>query len=132
MTFKRTTPITALDLDSSDLPDASASSKGGVYQTVVHAKKHGVVGDGVADDTAALQAMLTAAAGRKAFVPKGTYLLTSALLISSYTTLEADPNAVFLRAASGLDNLLRNVSDGTTRRLRTGVGHHHHRRHLGR
>jgi lysophospholipase L1-like esterase len=30
MTFKRTTPITALDLDSSDLPDAGPSSKGGV------------------------------------------------------------------------------------------------------
>jgi hypothetical protein len=30
MVFKRTTPVTALDLDSSDIPDASASSKGGV------------------------------------------------------------------------------------------------------
>jgi hypothetical protein len=30
MVFKRTTPITALDLDSSDLPDATSSSKGGV------------------------------------------------------------------------------------------------------
>jgi hypothetical protein len=30
MVFKRSTPITALDLDSSDLPDASASLKGGV------------------------------------------------------------------------------------------------------
>ena len=30
MLFKRTTPITALDLDSSDIPDASPSSKGGV------------------------------------------------------------------------------------------------------
>jgi hypothetical protein len=30
MTFRRTTPITANDLDSSDLPDAGASSKGGV------------------------------------------------------------------------------------------------------
>jgi hypothetical protein len=33
MTFRRTTPITALDLDPTDLPDASASSKGGVKQT---------------------------------------------------------------------------------------------------
>jgi hypothetical protein len=30
MTFKRSTPITALDLDPSDLPDPSSSSKGGV------------------------------------------------------------------------------------------------------
>jgi lysophospholipase L1-like esterase len=30
MTFKRTTPITTLDLDPSDLPDAGPSSKGGV------------------------------------------------------------------------------------------------------
>jgi hypothetical protein len=33
MVFKRTTPVTALDLDSSDIPDASASSKGGVRLT---------------------------------------------------------------------------------------------------
>jgi hypothetical protein len=30
MTFKRTTPLTALDLDPSDIPDAGPSSKGGV------------------------------------------------------------------------------------------------------
>jgi hypothetical protein len=30
MVFKRTTPITALDLDPSDIPDATASLKGGV------------------------------------------------------------------------------------------------------
>jgi hypothetical protein len=30
MTFKRTTPISALDLDSSDIPEATASLKGGV------------------------------------------------------------------------------------------------------
>jgi hypothetical protein len=33
MTFRRTTPITALDLDSSDIPDAGALTKGGVTLT---------------------------------------------------------------------------------------------------
>jgi hypothetical protein len=33
MTFKRTTPFTAVDLDPTDLPDPSASPKGGVKWT---------------------------------------------------------------------------------------------------
>lgn len=47
----------------------------------------GAVGDGVADDTDALQAALDAAAGGEVFVPEGVYLITDTLKIDSNTRL---------------------------------------------
>lgn len=46
------------------------------------AKDFGVVGNGVADDTAALQAAITASPGRTLYLPKGKYKVTSTLLIT--------------------------------------------------
>jgi lysophospholipase L1-like esterase len=40
MTFKRTTPITALDLDPTDLPDPSSSSKGGLTLNALRAMRY--------------------------------------------------------------------------------------------
>lgn len=47
----------------------------------INAKTYGAVGDGVTDDTAALQSALTAAQNAKAglFIPQGTYKITSTL-----------------------------------------------------
>jgi hypothetical protein len=47
----------------------------------------GAVGDGVADDTAAIQAALNAGAGKSVFVPAGVYLISSTLQISEGTEL---------------------------------------------
>jgi len=46
---------------------------------VVSVKDFGAVGDGVADDTAAIQAALTAAMGKPVLLPKGKYKITSTL-----------------------------------------------------
>ncbi len=59
---------------------------------VINVKNHGATGDGVTDDTLAIQAALDAAKnntprGGIVFCPMGTYLITSALLIYSDTTL---------------------------------------------
>ena len=49
----------------------------------VSVKDFGAVGDGTTDDTAAMQAAHTAAAGRPVFYPKGTYLFTTLTLALS-------------------------------------------------
>ncbi|MEZ6044110.1 MAG: right-handed parallel beta-helix repeat-containing protein [Planctomycetaceae bacterium] len=52
-----------------------------------HVKDFGAVGDGVTDDTAAIQAALDAAAGQELYLDAGTYYVTDSLLISSDTRL---------------------------------------------
>lgn len=56
---------------------------------VIYAKDFGAVGDGVTNDTAALQAAITAAAGKKLIITAGTYL-TTALTNASAIAIEGD------------------------------------------
>lgn len=60
-------------------------------------KNYGAVGDGVADDTAAIQAAITAAVvnGASVYLPAGTYLISSTLSIPS------DGSASFLSGVGG-------------------------------
>lgn len=53
---------------------------------VVSPLDFGAVGDGVADDTAAIQAAIDASPGRQIFFPAGKYLITSTLNITSPNT----------------------------------------------
>lgn len=58
---------------------------------VINARQFGAVGNGVADDTAALQAALDfqkAAGGGTVYLPAGTYLIKSSLFIGSKVTLQ--------------------------------------------
>ena len=48
----------------------------------VSVKDFGAVGDGVADDTAAIQAAIDASAGRTLLLSAGTYKITTSLLIT--------------------------------------------------
>lgn len=65
---------------------------------------HGAVGDGVANDTAALTAAITAAAGRKLFLPAGTYLV-DVQTVANAMHIVGDPNG------------------GTTIKLRSSASH---------
>ena len=54
-------------------------------QETVSVKDFGAVGDGVADDTAAIQAAIDAAQGKPVMVPSGTYIITSPLELNFST-----------------------------------------------
>ena len=51
----------------------------------VNAVDYGAVGDGTTDDTAALQAAITAASGSSLIIPDGNYLVTSKITLSGCT-----------------------------------------------
>lgn len=50
-----------------------------VFDYSFNVKDYGAVGNGIVDDTAAIQAAITAAAGAAIYVPKGTYKVTATL-----------------------------------------------------
>lgn len=69
----------------------------------------GAKADGVTDDSAAIQAALSAcntAGGGTVHFPKGTYLMASAATVYSNQYLEGEPGAVLLRADGSTTGLL--------------------------
>src|SRR2546425_144228 len=66
---------------------------------LVDVRQYGAKGDGTTDDTAALTAALSSAAGKTLFFPSGTYLHSSTLSVASSTTVIG--YGATLRAASG-------------------------------
>src|SRR4051812_37620742 len=77
----------AMYLAGSFLPSASAAA------LTVNAKQAGAIGDGVADDTAALQRALDGGE-RTVIIPAGIYKISAALKLDSQTTVRADAQAV--------------------------------------
>lgn len=78
----------------------------------VTAEQFGAKGDGVFDNSTILNTMLRVFAGKTVnFTPNRNYLLTSALLAYSNTTINA-LGATFTRGSS-MDNMIRNYSDGS-------------------
>lgn len=72
------------------LPGAVARTVNTKLQEIVSVRDFGAIGDGITDDTAAIQAAINAAtsADTKVLVPPGTYLLTDTLTVN--TTLVFD------------------------------------------
>lgn len=69
----------------------------------VSVKDFGAVGDGVTDDTAAIQAAISASYGKKLFVPDGTYKMLSSVIVTQGITIEMAAGAVldYSQAAAG-------------------------------
>lgn len=58
---------------------------------IINVRDFGTVGDGVADDTTAIQAAITAAAGKALYLPTGIYKISAALTITgNYTSIFGD------------------------------------------
>ncbi len=81
----------------------------------------GAVGDGVADDTAAIQAAIdsvNAAGGGNVIAPEGTYLCSSALTLKNNVILNGNgPKATILQFTSSASNGIE-ISDNTSK---TGI-----------
>ncbi len=92
--------------------DAAIAGLAGVYFNV-KSSAYGAVGDGVADDTAAIQAAITAAgvSGGIVFFPNGTYRLTSALnLVDAVSLQGSGPGASILTIDHASENTLNTVT----------------------
>jgi hypothetical protein len=95
-----------LIISSADVSFLQAGS-GAVVRTaqskmrdVVSVKDFGAVGDGVADDTVAIQAAISASYGKEVFIPKGTYRLTSGLTVTDGIGLRGEGFASVLKVDS--------------------------------
>lgn len=75
-----------------------------VYGGGVNAMAYGTVGNGVTDDTAALQRAINAAVGGELIIPAGTYLLSDALIIPSNIKIRGMGWATHLKTGASMGN----------------------------
>lgn len=81
-----------LDPVGDRLPLASNRLLGSELVPAFNIRAYGAMGDGTHDDTAAIQAAITAAqaVGGTVRIPRGLYRLTASLVVSSYVAIEGD------------------------------------------
>ena len=59
---------------------------------IYNVREYGAVGDGIADDSSAIQSVLNG--GKKeVFIPSGNYRITRTLKLDSFTVIKAAPEA---------------------------------------
>lgn len=80
----RTRESTAADWQL--VKNALLDTRTALQESANDARNFGVVGDGVADDTAELQAAIDASVGRTLYLPRGKYKVTSTLFITERST----------------------------------------------
>ena len=89
------------------------NKNGNVIMPTISVTDYGAKGNGIADDSLAIQNALNSFAnGGTIIFPKGTYKVNNALLFYSNQTLWFEIGAVILQGAS-IDNLLRTYSEST-------------------
>lgn len=95
------------------IPNDLLPSAGGLSDVYdVSSSVYGAVGNGITDDTVAIQAALNAAAtagGGEVWVPNGTWPISSTLVIGNNTWLHLSPGATFIRKINPTSGLLPSV-----------------------
>lgn len=82
---------------------------------VVSVRDFGAVGDGVTDDTVAIQAALTAAAGKSVYFPAGSYAINAALSVPANTYVYAESGtATVTQSTAGGVNAFTLAGDNIT------------------
>lgn len=111
-------------LDASDVTFTQAGA-GATQQTLqnkltdlISVKDFGAIGDGVANDAAALQAALTAGAGHTVYFPSGTYLTNATLTIPADTTVMGDGYSSVVRQTARERNVFEPGNNCTIKSLR--------------
>jgi hypothetical protein len=109
------TPYSAADVTF------TASGAGAVPRSVsarlrdsINAKDFGALGDGAANDTTALQAALTAAAGKSLYLPAGSYSINAALSVPAGTVVFAEPGSATVTQSTAATNAFTVDGDGVT------------------
>lgn len=90
---------------SASVSAASASSAAAKFVSV---KDYGAIGDGVSDDTAAIQAALNAHS--RVFFPAGTYKITSHLLLNTNQWIYGEGAATVIKAAADTLRILKIIN----------------------
>ena len=118
--------ITSIQYLSDALATSSGSSLVGFLQSgtsatsrtvqsklrdVVSVKDFGAVGNGVTNDSVAIQNAINAAVGKQLFLPKGTYLISSAISLPSNTNIVGEGWQSILYLASGANTKVLTNSD---------------------
>lgn len=81
---------------------ASATTVQARLRQTLSVKDFGATGDGVTDDTTAIQNALNAGIGRSVYFPAGTYRISTTLLVKTNTTLVGDGiNKSIIKLAAG-------------------------------
>lgn len=104
------------------LPGAVAKTVSSKLQDIISVRDFGAVGDGITDDTAAIQAAIDAFEpdavsgdgipdkSRTIYVPMGTYIITAPIKIYSGVVLKGDGVGSVLKAGPGLTTQILDIS----------------------
>ncbi len=118
----------AISLDGASTPtDFTASGTGAVtrtssdkFQDFISIKDYGAVGDGLTDDTVAIQNAL--AANDMVYVPPGTYLVTATIAVGNRKTLMGAGQKSVIKTSSAITTIELPYEFATLRDLRVEGG----------